>query len=134
MHVGDHTNKQTRKVTVQSHAEKVFPVEESLEQLAVVLFPPGAHQGLLMCLEMGLSWLTPEMKPCTKSLSVLQVTSSGSKSGRNKTADIICDPILYPNASPPSTPADGRDLEGHPGDTFPSPFPLLSISVGRLVL
>lgn len=76
MYVGERVNKHAHEVTVPSRAEKVFPVEEILGRLTVVLVHPDAHQGLLMCLEMRLALFTPEMKLCTKSLPVLQLRGS----------------------------------------------------------
>lgn len=133
MRVGERMNKHTHKVTVPSCAEKAFPVEEILDGSAVVLLHPGAHQGLLMCLDVTLP-------VCTRDdvLHRIVINTAAHKMlflveanlGRDKTAEIICGPVLYPNASPPSTSAGGTDQEGHPGDTFPA----LSISMERLAL
>lgn len=76
MYVGECVNKHAHEVTVPSCAEKVFPVEQILDRLTVVLVHPDAHQGLLTCLDMRLALLTPETKLCTKSLQVLQLRGS----------------------------------------------------------
>lgn len=59
---------QTHEVTVPSPGEKVFPAEEILVWLAVVLLHPGAYQDLMMWLSVVL-----EVKLWT-SLSELQLT------------------------------------------------------------
>lgn len=54
--------------------------------------------------------------------------------GRDRTAEIICDPILYRNASPPSTLSRWDRPRRKSWEQVPSLFPLLSISVERLAL